>query len=1195
MDPSENAVILKMVISLHTNTSIYWIGLNDTSGTFLHASWISSNHAIGNWIPWVPNFVVDTTKLCAGSIPTPSTLNWLNLNCSDQHFFICQLDLSTPNDLSNSTFASYIMWGYPLPPDENTCKPPDSRFSNTCFSFHKHLLTWSLSRDYCALAGKQLVQFESMEKLQAIKSLITFHTETWIGLISTIGYPVQTDDFSWIFRDPYNPYPTFSNWEKFVPVDIYNPQTGLCVTMKSDSLKWNNRRCTSLYPFICQQELACPTGWRQFEGKCYMIVDTAYSSWQDAFAHCQQYSSGLAIIRNKNELKLIENFTLSVNKSIWIALKANRSSLQWIDRHTLFIDRIPSLLELCLVGCIVNGNISWRLEECYFAYNYYPLCQKAAKTIPAPIPQALQNLTADNITESIGKYYFPTCPYNWMYHNKHCYRLTTTIGTYSQGETECHKGILAYPAIMSMIETELVVSSLLHDGNEAWIGLQFQSNTFKWYGNKAAYNYSNWDLSQPNLLQEQNCAVLKRTGADSAYWYRRQCNSTSATLCEKGTVHLYCPKYWTLNGSSCVKVTYLSMSFYEARGLCGYHRSDLITLASASTENFILDFLSDKASRNSLGLSDQSFWIGLYKSNNIFRWLQDVSVLENYEKLDNNPGNYYYRCVALKFSSVNKTWIWARVDCLSHRAYPICRKIIGSPAQLAATSSLAASTSKFFSSYSNTINDYYADSYSLNAKFDAMIDNYDYSDYGYDDYDDVVDNTGLYLAQALKPNQSSILVSYYNKRLERLSDDDIYVDMRSKLQDAPFMDDFDYPLSVNVPTSAISKELNGKFRMAVGIYETRSNQKANSLQQQPLKYTISCSIRPLMKGKLKNPVVFNFKINQNDNAKPTCAYWKKSFWATDGLEMKIPNETIVQCLSYHLTSFSVLLQFNNFTKILSMMTYTGLSMSLICLMVTFITFTAFGRFHSIRGLVHANLSASMIISTIIFIIGIQWTEHRILCQFIAIILQFSLLASFTWMLIEGIVTFKMSVNWLEKQSSVVAYIMIGWGIPCVIVLSTFLTKSEYYGSSKYCWIEPGNHLFLIFGIPVLVIIGMNLILMALITKSLIGIRAVANMSNLQKVRVSFRASVALVPLLGITWTLGFLSLNNTTLVFSYLFVILNSLQGVSLFYFHCYNYKGVKKFYLSWFKLSKFPTSSVKVSDTASRGNFKRAKSAWSN
>ena len=48
-----------------------------------------------------------------------------------------------------------------------------------------------------------------------------------------------------------------------------------------------------------------------------------------------------------------------------------------------------------------------------------------------------------------------------------------------------------------------------------------------------------------------------------------------------------------------------------------------------------------------------------------------------------------------------------------------------------------------------------------------------------------------------------------------------------------------------------------------------------------------------------------------------------------------------------------------------------------------------------------------------------------------------------------------------------------------------------------------------------------------------------------------RGAVALVFLLGLTWSLGLLYINQRSVGAAYAFTILNSLQGLFIFFFHC--------------------------------------------
>ena len=59
-------------------------------------------------------------------------------------------------------------------------------------------------------------------------------------------------------------------------------------------------------------------------------------------------------------------------------------------------------------------------------------------------------------------------------------------------------------------------------------------------------------------------------------------------------------------------------------------------------------------------------------------------------------------------------------------------------------------------------------------------------------------------------------------------------------------------------------------------------------------------------------------------------------------------------------------------------------------------------------------------------------------------------------------------------------------------------------------------------------------------------------------RAWLRGAIVLVFLLGLTWTFGLLYLNEQTVVMAYIFTILNSLQGLFIFIFHCVQNEKVR-------------------------------------
>lgn len=59
------------------------------------------------------------------------------------------------------------------------------------------------------------------------------------------------------------------------------------------------------------------------------------------------------------------------------------------------------------------------------------------------------------------------------------------------------------------------------------------------------------------------------------------------------------------------------------------------------------------------------------------------------------------------------------------------------------------------------------------------------------------------------------------------------------------------------------------------------------------------------------------------------------------------------------------------------------------------------------------------------------------------------------------------------------------------------------------------------------------------------------MARANNVKAWIRRSAMLLPVLGVTWSFGFLTFVSSTVVFYYVFTILNSLQGFFIFLNFC--------------------------------------------
>ncbi|KAH3702386.1 hypothetical protein DPMN_077404 [Dreissena polymorpha] len=115
-----------------------------------------------------------------------------------------------------------------------------------------------------------------------------------------------------------------------------------------------------------------------------------------------------------------------------------------------------------------------------------------------------------------------------------------------------------------------------------------------------------------------------------------------------------------------------------------------------------------------------------------------------------------------------------------------------------------------------------------------------------------------------------------------------------------------------------------------------------------------------------------------------------------------------------------------------------------------------------------------------------------------------------------------------------------------------VTQLKGYGNKSFCWLTVDSGLFWTFTGPIIVVVVGNIVNLLIILKfGVCGISAMAKKSDLEKIKTGAMSVGVLTPIFGITWLIGVFAVNDATSVFQWLFVILNSLQGLMIFIVMC--------------------------------------------
>ncbi|XP_053766435.1 adhesion G protein-coupled receptor E2-like [Desmodus rotundus] len=330
--------------------------------------------------------------------------------------------------------------------------------------------------------------------------------------------------------------------------------------------------------------------------------------------------------------------------------------------------------------------------------------------------------------------------------------------------------------------------------------------------------------------------------------------------------------------------------------------------------------------------------------------------------------------------------------------------------------------------------------------------------------------------------------------------------------------------------------------------------------------------------KLGSPVNFSFSHLEKPRSwqELICAFWKGDndscgYWATTGCWKVGSRNGSTTCRCSHLSSFAILMAHYDVEEedpALAVITYVGLSLSLLCLLLAALTFLLCKAIQSTSTSLHLQLCICLFLAHLLFLTAFNRTEPRVLCAIIAGALHYLYLASFTWMLLEGLHLFLTARNLTVVNYSSVSRFMkfmfpVGYAVPAVIVAISAASRPHLYGSAARCWLSTTNGFLWSFLGPICAIISVNLafFLMTLwILKSkLCSLNT--DVSTLQNTRMLTFKAMAQLFILGCTWCLGILQLGPAAHAMAYLFTIINSLQGVFIFLVYCLLSQQVREQY----------------------------------
>ncbi|XP_065432178.1 adhesion G protein-coupled receptor E3-like isoform X2 [Chrysemys picta bellii] len=259
---------------------------------------------------------------------------------------------------------------------------------------------------------------------------------------------------------------------------------------------------------------------------------------------------------------------------------------------------------------------------------------------------------------------------------------------------------------------------------------------------------------------------------------------------------------------------------------------------------------------------------------------------------------------------------------------------------------------------------------------------------------------------------------------------------------------------------------------------------------------------------------------------------------------------------------------------LTVITYVGLTLSLLCLFLAILTFLLCRSIRNVSTSLHLQLCLCLFLADLLFLTTVTPTGSQVTCAVIAGLLHYLFLACFSWMFLEGLFLF-LTVRNLKVMNYTSAsrfkkrfMYPFGYGFPALVVAISAAVNPDGYGTSKHCWLSLERGFLWSFLGPVCAIILINItfftVTLWILRNKLSSLNA--DVSTVRDHRLLTFKAIAQLFILGCTWSLGLLQIGPAATVMAYLFTIVNSLQGAFIFLVHCLLNRQVREEYRRWIK-----------------------------
>ncbi|XP_016329563.1 adhesion G-protein coupled receptor G2-like [Sinocyclocheilus anshuiensis] len=384
-----------------------------------------------------------------------------------------------------------------------------------------------------------------------------------------------------------------------------------------------------------------------------------------------------------------------------------------------------------------------------------------------------------------------------------------------------------------------------------------------------------------------------------------------------------------------------------------------------------------------------------------------------------------------------------------------------------------------------------------------------------------------------------------------------------------------FPWSVMIPSEAFDKaSLENNESAFVEVFRFKNMGRKDETNSVLNNEVYGITMRDNIFNLTNNIEMF---FTQNDQVgKASCVSWDGKGglkWTTSGCETEQIDNNTIKCSCSHLTFFAVLMSLtdenNTELESLTFISYIGCSISMFFMAIALFMHFLLRKAKSNQATkILMNMFVALCLLNVSFLSNesVANTGDNAACVFIALVLHYSMLTSFTWFFIQALHMYL----WLISQNVTITNYMrkitvLGWAFPAPIVIAiasvgeykTLILKTS--GKiSLMCWItNPFIHYAVNIGYYALVFIFTTGIFITILTR-IVQARCLRATDGKRKTfRKQLMMVLSLFLLFGLTWSVAFFSYGPMRIPSYYIFTVLNSLQGFFLFLYYYHIHKDL--------------------------------------